>query len=218
VNFPGPELAAPALLALAALSLCACPKQNDEANPDDRLLAKLKAESDRLANGGPAAQPPAATLPPEDPNAGLAQLAAAGAGQDGKRRLPAENATVHVGTVAVKLLGLATSHTTAGTGKIALTTEDLFLRVELAAQNVGTTPATLDFSFARLKAKERTFELARDVQRAAGTRELKREFPLSERVDLTLYFEVPKDAFGSELKLVFPSSIGGNADLEVPLE
>jgi hypothetical protein len=196
----------------AALCLCACPK-DDAPSPDDRLLQKLKAEQERVAKGG---NPGRSPVQPEDPNAHLANLAAS----DDKlkdRPLPSGNETVHVGTVALKLFGLKTGHA-AASGKISLTTEDLFLRVELAAQNVGKANVTLDLDFAEVVAGERRFAVARDVQRAAGTRELRREFTPDDRVDVVLFFEVPREVFGQGLALSFPPSVGGAGDVKVPLE
>ncbi|MHB8874943.1 MAG: hypothetical protein ACYC8T_14740 [Myxococcaceae bacterium] len=206
------------LVALAgAFALCACPRE--PAPDDERLLQKLKAEQQRLAGGAPAAQAPAPPLTgADDAKEKLAQLAAAGAVDEGARRLPPGNATVHVGSVAMKLASLSAGHSVSGGGKVSVTTPDLFLKVSLAAQNVGPAPAKLDLSFARVSSGGQDYPLARDAQRAAGTHELQREFPLSERADLVLYFELPKEALREGLKLVLPAAVGGDADVEVPLQ
>lgn len=207
-----------AVVALASVvALCACPNKPEA--QDDRLLQKLKEEQARLDKGAASPRPPVDALAEAvDPNEKLAQLATGGGAAEGKRKLPAGNATVHAGTVALKLAALTTSHSASGTGRLSLTTPDLFLKVSLAAQNVGTAAARLDFSTARLKQNGRDFPLARDAQRAAGTRELQQDFPVSERRDLVLLFEVPADALNPGLTLVLPATIGGAPDVEVPLE
>jgi hypothetical protein len=191
-----------------------CPK--DEAPPDDRALRILRAERDREARGGaPAAAPPASPQG-EDPNARLAEIAS---GDKGEKKLPVpgNTQTVHGGTLAVKLLDLSTAHT-AGSGRIQLSTEQLFLRIHLITQNVGPKPASFDFSYAQVEAGKQPYPIARDVTRAAGTRDLKRSYGVDERLEVDLYFEVPPEAIGAGAALVLPAAIGGSEDTRIALE
>jgi hypothetical protein len=194
----------PALLLAAALAW-GCTKE--EAPPqEDRTLSKLRAEVDRVNQGGAPSGPPDKAAP-EDPNASLADLAAGGA--DGRKlQLPEKNDTQHVDTVAVKLTGLESSHSAKG-AKLSLTTEELFLRVQLVTQNVGAAPASLGLDNARLvDAEGKEYPVARDAQIAAGTRELRRTWAPQERTEVVLFFELPPSAIGSGLTLVLPATSG----------
>lgn len=193
------------------LLLLGCPKE--EAGPDDRLLQKLKAEQARLAaqphdaRGAPG-QP--APLPPEDD-----PLAGAATAPEAPRTLPLPGQLdVEVDKVRYRLTGLEASGQV-GAGKLKLTTTDAFLRVSLRARADGAAEA--DLGAASLKHQDRTFPLARDVQRLAGTKELRFAVPGGDGADLDLFFEVPKDALGKGLLLVLPVP-GGPATVEVPLQ
>jgi hypothetical protein len=197
-----------ALLLLAALAW-GC---KEEAAPpqEDRTLAKLRTEVDRVNKGGAPTGPPSATQTPEDPHAKLAGLAA-GTDQDrsGPIKLPEPNPTVHVDTVAVKLTGLEATHSVKGSGQMGLTTEDLFLRVALVAENVGQAGAKLDLGAARVvDGENKEYPIARDAQVLAGTRQLSRGWEPGERTDLVLLFEVPPPVLGSNLTLVLPAASG----------
>jgi hypothetical protein len=208
-----------ALLAAAALLWGGCTKE--ESTPgaqgagEDRTLRKLRQEVDRVNQGGPATRGPEATR--GDPNANLAGLAA-GLDESGERRLslPEPNATVHVDTLAVKLAGLESSHSVRGSGKVALTTEELFLRVRLVAQNVGAAPVTVDLDGAKVVGADGPpYALARDAQVVAGTRPLRRTWAPEERTELALLFELPPTALREGgLHLVLQGSGG---DVRIPL-
>ncbi|MBZ4421835.1 DUF4352 domain-containing protein [Myxococcus sp. RHSTA-1-4] len=214
-----PALAPVALLTAAALLLGGCTKE--ESTPgaqgmgDDRTLQKLRAEVDRVNQGGRPTQGPEATR--GDPNANLAGLAA-GLDASGERRLslPASNETVHVDTLAVKLTGLESSHSVKGSGKVGLTTEELFLRVRLITQNVGAAPLTLDLDGAKVVGADgQQYTLARDAQVVAGTRPLRRTWAPEERTDVVLLFELPPAALREDgLHLVMQGSGG---DVRIPL-
>lgn len=196
----------PVLLAAALVWGCT----QEEAPPkEDRTLAKLRAEADRVGKGGAPSGPPARTAAPADPNATLADLATTGPeGAGRKLRLPETNDTKHVDTVAVKLTGLESSHSVKG-GKLSLTTEDLFLRVQLIAQNVGAAPASVGLEGARLvDAGGKQYAMARDAQLAAGTRELRHTWAPEERTEVVLFFEIPPSALDSGLTLVLPATSG----------
>ncbi len=214
-----PLLAPVALLTAAALLLGGCTKE--ESTPgapgagDDRTLRKLREEVDRVNQGGHPTRGPESTR--GDPNANLAGLAA-GLDASGERRLdlPASNATVHVDALAVKLTGLESSHSAKGSGKVSLTTEELFLSVRLVAQNVGAAPLTLDLDGAKVVgAGGQQYPLARDAQVVAGTRPLRRTWAPEERADVVLLFELPPEALREDgLHLVLQGSGG---DVRIPL-
>jgi hypothetical protein len=193
---------------LAAALAWGCTKE--EAPPqEDRTLAKLRAEADRVGKGGPLSGPPSRAQAPDDPNLGLADLATAAEGaSDRKLRLPEPNDTKHVDTVAVKLTGLEASHSVKG-GKLSLTTEEQFLRVQLVMQNVGQAPAAVSLEGARLVDEAgQQYALARDAQIAAGTRELRHTWAPEERSDVVLFFEIPPSTLEAGLTLVLPATSG----------
>lgn len=198
------------VLLLAAVSLVGACSKEEAAPQEDRTLSKLRAEVDRVNRGGaPASGPSSAAA--EDPNARLAGLAAkVEEPQERQLQLPEDNPTVHVDTVAVKLTGLEAAHTMKGSGKIGLTSEDLFLRVQLVAENVGKAPAKLDLDVARVQdAEGKTYSIARDVQALVGTRQLSRSWEVGERADVVLVFEVPPSTVrGPGLTLVLPATSG----------
>ncbi|MFP2910161.1 hypothetical protein ACLESD_35015 [Pyxidicoccus sp. 3LFB2] len=214
-----PSLAPVALLTAAALLLGGCTKEESapgaQGGGDDRTLQKLRAEVDRVNQGGRPTQGPESTR--GDPNANLAGLAA-GVDEAAERKLPLPeaNATVHVETLAVKLTGLESSHSVKGSGKVSLTTEDLFLRVQLVTQNVGAAPLTLDLGGAKVVgATGQEVPLARDAQAVVGTRPLRRTWAPEERTDVVLLFEVPPAVLREDgLHLVMQGSGG---DVRIPL-
>jgi hypothetical protein len=191
---------------LAAALAWGCTKE-EAPPPRDRTLEKLRAEADRVGRGGAPSGPPARTVAaPEEPNAALAELATGEGAAEGPLRLPEPNPTAHADTVAVKLTGLEASNSVKG-GKLSLTTEERFLRVQLVTQNVGPAAASLSLDQARLVDPEgKEYRVARDVQLAAGTRELRRTWAPEERTDVVIFFELPPSAIGSGLTLVLPAT------------
>jgi hypothetical protein len=214
-----PSLASVALLTAAALLMGGCTKEESapgaQGGGDDRTLQKLRAEVDRVNQGGHPTQGPESTR--GDPNANLAGLAA-GLDESAERKLPLPEAnnTVHVEALAVKLTGLESSHSVKGSGKVSLTTEELFLRVQLVTQNVGATPLTLDLGGAKVAgAGGQEVPLARDAQAVVGTRPLRRTWAPEERTDVVLLFEVPPSVLREDgLHLVLQGSGG---DVRIPL-
>jgi hypothetical protein len=212
----------PAKLLLPALALLWGAGCKEEPSPEnDRTLARLKQEADRqAAQGGPGLQRGAPAS--EDPNDKLAKVAANAPRKPPEEsgapvRLPDGNATVHVGQVAVKLLGMRAGQTE-GRGAVTLSTDEQFLHAHLVAQNVGPRPAKLDLTFVRISAGagvERS--LARDVQRLVGTRELAVELAPDERQEFDLYFEVPREGPGKGWSLTLPAAVGGEQDVSIPL-
>lgn len=206
----------------AALLLGGCTKEASTSEPgqeaDARTLQKLRAEADRVKQGGAASAPREPAREPEESR--LAGLAA-GIGTEGTRklRLPERNDTVHVDTVAMKVTGLEASHSVkGGSGKmgLGLTTEELFLRVELITQNVGPAPASLSLDGAKvMDAKGQAYPLARDAQAVAGTKPLPTVWAPEQRMELVLLFEVPPEAVQDDgLELVVKGSGG---DVRIPL-
>jgi hypothetical protein len=204
-----------ALLCSAAL-LGGC-KREEPAPDEDRTLARLRQEVDRVNQGGATSGPPQAAES-ADPNARLAGLAA-GHEEDRARRLtpPGANDTVHVDSFAVKLTNLESLHSLRGTGKVSLTTDELFVRAELIVQNVGAKAGQLSLSGAKLvDAGGQEYPIARDAQTLAGTRKLDRAWEKDQRDSLVLLFEVPPAALAPELTLVLPASSGEAA--RIPLQ
>ncbi|HYH98205.1 DUF4352 domain-containing protein [Hyalangium sp.] len=195
------------MLLVAALAW-GCTKNEAPPQQEDRTLAKLRAEADRVGKGGAPSGPPQ-TQAPEEPNAGLADLATADEGaSERKLKLPEPNDTKHVDTVAVKLTGLKSSHSVKG-GKLSLTSEELFLRVQLVMQNVGKAPAPVTLEGARLvDPAGKEYAVARDAQITAGTRELRHTWGPDERSDVVLFFEIPSSAVEEGLTLVLPATSG----------
>ncbi|MFP2926778.1 hypothetical protein ACLESO_16575 [Pyxidicoccus sp. 3LG] len=214
-----PSLTPVALLTAAALLLGGCTKEESAPTApgggDDRTLRKLREEVDRVNQGGRPTQGPESTR--GDPNANLAGLAA-GLDEAAERQLalPADNSTVHVDTLAVKLTGLESSHSVKGSGKVSLTTEELFFRVQLITQNVGAAPLSLDLDGAKVVgATGQQYTVARDAQAVAGTRPLRRSWAPEERSDVVLLFELPPAALREDgLQLVLQGSGG---DVRIPL-
>jgi len=197
-----------ALGAAAWLCACGCTQRPAAHEDADATLQKLKQL--QAAGTLPAREPAG-----QSPNEKLARISALGAeGQWPRPRpLPAGNPTVHVGTVAVKLVELSTAQRVSA-GKLQLVTGDTFLLVKLLAQNVGKTAQTVDLSTAALETPDGKVGIARDVQRAVGMANL---FPRLEpggeevRVEWTLAFELSAALLGKGLAL----ELGG---VRVPLE
>ncbi len=211
-----PVLALTVACALGVCGLAGCKKEDAQPQVEgDRTLQKLREEVARAQQGHAIGRAPGVA---EDPNERLAALAA---GEDRPRSLalPEDNATVHAGTLAVKAAGLVTSHSVKA-GRLELTSPDLFLGVQLVAQNVGEAQVQADLSLAAVRTKDGvTFTVAQDAQRA-GTKELARIWPRDERSEVTLYFEVPQEVVGQGLSLVIPAAAvsGAQKDAVIPLD
>jgi hypothetical protein len=203
---------------LAAALVWGCTKEEAPPPQEDRTLAKLRAEAERVDRGGaPSAPPTKAPAQQEDPHATLAGLATGEVGTNEQRlRLPEPNDTVHVDALALKLTRLDSSQAVQGSGKVGLATEDRFLRVELVAQNVGKAAATVALDGARVvDTAGKEFRVARDAQIVGGTRELRRSWAPEERLDVVLLFELPPSSIGEGLTLVLPSA---NGDVRLALQ
>jgi hypothetical protein len=206
------------LLALATVLVVAPGCKRDAApqsEGEDRTLDRLREEVDRAQRGEATGRAPGAA---EAPHGDLAALAAK---DDAPRPLllPADNPTVNLGDLAVKVTSLTASHSVKA-GKLELTSEDPFLAVGLVAQNVGPSPLAVDLSMAHVRsAGGNEFPIARDAQRG-GTRQLDRAWEPGEREEVTLYFEVPARVLGHGLTLVLPAGAvaGARGDANLPLD
>ncbi len=187
-------------IALGLLALAGCKK--DESVGDDRLIAKLKAEKDRL---GPQGAPLAPAQQPQG-NPLVEQLAA----DDRPRVLQSpQNSTVQVGNATLRIQSLETSKSVKG-DRVGLTSSETFLKVALSV--VSSKEEPLGFRGASLSNGTDTWPLASDVQRVAGTRGETLAIG-AEKKDLVLYFELPPEQVKAGLKLVWPGPTGTPSEL-----
>lgn len=202
-----------ALLCAAALA-GGCKKEEPAPATDDRTLEKLRQEVDRVNQGGAPATAPGT---PEDPNARLAGLAAGHEADQAKAYTLPSRETVKVDGLALQPAGLESLHSLSGTGKVSLTTTDLFVRVKLEAQNVGGKAVHVPLTEARLvDAGGKEYPIASDAQTVGGTRRLDRTWELEQSESLVLVFEAPPAAMAPGLALVIPTRDGENA--RIPLQ
>ncbi|HVE81743.1 MAG TPA: DUF4352 domain-containing protein [Myxococcales bacterium] len=187
---------------LAPALLVACDRPSPSA--DDRTLARLKEEAAR--------QDPAAAER-------LAQVAVAEPAAT-RRTLPVpKQPRLAAGPLQMEVVALTASQVVEGQ-KVSLATEDRFLRVQLAVKNAGAAAATADLSRAALVgAGQRTWAVARDVQRLAGTAALVSGLAPGESRDFVMFFEVPEAALAGGLKLaVSGAEAGRNGDGVISLD
>jgi hypothetical protein len=117
----------------------------------------------------------------------------------------------------MKLTRLEALYSVHGGGAVGLTTDELFLRVELVTQNVGSTPVALALGGAYLRdAWGKEYPLARDAQTVAGTRKLDRTWENEQRDSMDLIFEVPPAAIAPGLSFVMTNNSG--VDVRIPLQ
>jgi hypothetical protein len=174
-----------ALVAVLLLAACDRSRPPPDLSPEEaRTLQRLKEE---LAQQQP---------PEEDPNANLVKAALTPPAETRQTHPIPKQPRASLGGVTLEVVALTSSHMVEG-AKMSIATEDRFLRVQLAVKNAGKRAAAVDLGRAALVGEgERTWGLARDVQRLAGTRELAAELAGGESRDFVLFFEVPDDAFG----------------------
>lgn len=203
-----------ALLCTAAL-LGGCTKEEPApTQSEDRTLAKLRQEVDRVNQGGAPAAPPNV---PEDPNARLAGLAAGHEADEARTYALPSKDVVKVDTLALQPAALEAVHSLSGTGKVALTTPELFVRVKLEAENTGPQLVNVPFSAARLvDAEGKEYPIARDAQTVGGTRKLDHSWEHQQRESLVLLFEAPPAAMAPGLALLIPTR--GGEDARIPLQ
>ena len=201
-----------AVLLCAAALLGGC-KKEEPATGEDRTLEKLRQEVDRVNQGGA----PSASPDETDPNARLAGLAAGQAKEQARTYTLPSKETVKVDTLALQPTGMESQHSLRGSGKVSLTTNELFLLVKFDAVNAGEKPVHVPFSTARLvDAGGKEYPVAHDAQTVGGTRKLDRTWELEQREAMTLVFEVPPAAIAPGLSLLIPTSSG--EDARIPLQ
>jgi hypothetical protein len=177
-------------MAVLMLGVAACDRGGAPAptSAEDRTLQKLKEEAaaqqdqatqvERLAN--------VAVTPPEQT----------------RQTLPIpKQPRAAVGPLQMEVVALTASQVVEGS-KVSLATEDRFLRVQLQITNTGKAAAVADLGrIALVGGEQRTWGIARDVQRVAGTVTLQAKLAPGESRDFVLFFEVPEAALGGGLAL-----------------
>jgi hypothetical protein len=198
------------LLALALVVLASCTKDEPSFGDNDRTIARLKAEQERLAKGGqPGSPPKAAPRVAPEPNP-LAEIAAAN-----RPPVPikALESTGVFGDVSITVNAAELSQTVQG-DKVALSTEDRFLRVAFTA--VAQTETTLDLSTVKLVNGEQEAHIARDVQRVGKGSPLSPiTLEAKKPQELVIYFEGPASLLKGGLSVVFSSQ---TANLSLQLQ
>lgn len=192
-----------ALVVAITVLVAACERSSpapELSREEARTLQRLKEEVER-----------------EDPNAGLAKVALTPAEETRKTHPVPRQPRASLRGLTLEVVALTSSQVVEG-AKISVASEDRFLRVQLAVKNAGKRPAAVDLGPAVLVGEgERTWGLARDVQRLAGTRALAAELAGGESRDFVVFFEVPDDAFGGGLRLKVAGA-GGNEDAVISLD
>ena len=196
------------LVAVAVAALAGCDRAGGApgAPGEDRTLQRLQQEAirqqeqvtrvERLANAAvtPQAETRKALPAPKQPRAVM-------------------------GPLQLEVVALTVSHVVEGQ-RVSVATEDRFLRVQVAVKNAGKAAATADFAQAALVGvDQRTWGIARDAQRLAGTPALRSALAPGESRDFVMFFEVPEAALGGELVLsVSGAGAGRNGDGVISLD
>jgi hypothetical protein len=190
------------VFALAA-ALASCTK-DAPAPLEERTLARLKAEQERLARGGAPGGPPKQE---EDPLANVAS------NPQPARALKVRPSSGTLGVVEYALTAAEISQTVKG-AKVELSTPERFVRVVLTAK--ASAPATVTLGEATLVHGEAISTIARDAQRVGPGSPLSPvQLDPGVAQELVLYFEVPADSAGGALKLVLTQ---GAARLELVVQ
>jgi hypothetical protein len=115
----------------------------------------------------------------------------------------------------LSLRALATSHTVEARTLI-ITSEDQFVRVGLLLGNTGKTPQKIDLRFAKLQHADGLHPISRSAE-LAEPRPLQFEIAPGQKVERTLYFELPNSDIVPTLFLVLPEGAMGAAELKMEL-
>ena len=192
-------------LAVGLLLLCGCPKKDEppEFDPNDRLLQKMKAEQERLAQAGP----PRMKEPEPDPLAAIA----ASPSKPETLGIPA-GVEADLGPLSLVLTEVQQSQTVGGE-RVSLSTTDRFLKVTLEA--TAKQAVELDLSGATLALDARSVPLARDAQRAARGSPLVTKFSAGQQQPLILFFEAPPEMIRKGLKIILTTP---ESRVELPLQ
>ena len=196
-------------LLLVAMLLVGCPdRRSPRVDENDPLIRKLKAEQERLANGGAPGGPPGASplKEPPPPLADVAQLP-----PDMPVPVPVKAEPVALDGTSVTPRRLETAQIIGGM-KVKLSTTERFVRLVVSVTTTKET--TFDLSKATLTRGTEAYELARDVQRVGQGSPLATSIAPGVAQDLVLYFELPPAAVSSPLMLMLPA---GSATVEVPV-
>ncbi len=199
------------LLVMAALLLAAsCKKDEPTFDENDRTIARLKAEQDRLAKGGKPGAPPKPVAPAEPEPNPLAEIAAA---QRPPVPLKVLQSSGVFGDVSITINAAEVSQTVQG-AKASLSTEDRFVRLAFTA--VSPKEASLDLSTVKLVNGEQEAHVARDVQRVGKGSSLSPiALEATKPQELVLYFEAPPTVVKPGLTMVFSSQ---TANLSLQLQ
>lgn len=128
--------------------------------------------------------------------------------KDATELSPLSGQSVQRGPLVISARELQVSQSIKG-AKTSLTSLETFLGVELVLVNSAEHDVALDLSLSMLKSADgESFEIARDAQALAGTRELALVLAPKERLGATLYFELPQAALAPGLELVLPEGDG----------
>ena len=194
-------------LLLAVALVLGCPdRRAPQVDENDPLIRKLKAEQERLAQGGAPGGPPG-TSPLKEPPHPLADVAQ----QPPDMPVPVPvrmEPTVMEGT-SVTPRRMETAQSIGG-AKVKLSTTDRFVRLVVSVTTSKET--TFDLAKATLSRGSDVYELARDVQRVGQGSPLATSIAPGVAQDLVLYFELPPSAVSSPLKLLLPT---GGSTVEV---
>lgn len=202
-----------ALLPLAAAPGLDCTRQSDPGQLPEAARGPPRAPLVPLPRAPSGSEPRSAME-------ALEALAVRTSGSPDRRRLfpPGDLPTAHLGTIAVKLIDAVSLVRVDSKRGLSLTTSERFVRVELVSQNVGEDPAHVTLAPSRLKSGEQVYALAMDAQQIAGTWPLARTFPVGERIDWVLLFEVTQAAIDAGLTLELRTSSTTSDGVELPLQ
>ncbi len=190
--------------ALGLLLCCGCPRRDEppEFDPNDRLLQKMKAEQERLANA-----PPRMQQQEPDP---LAEILARPSKPE-NLGIPA-GVAADLGPLSLSLVEVQQSQTV-GSSKVSLSTTERFLKVTLEA--AAKKAVDLDLSGATLALADQSVKIARDAQRAAKGSDLVVSFAQGDQKHLILYFEAPDEMIRKGLKIILTTP---ESRVELPLQ
>jgi hypothetical protein len=195
------------VLLFLALCLSGCPKEERLDVQNDRAIAQLRAEQERLARGGaPVAQPRPPQRTPES------ELAEAAAAPKPPRPLTILASQGSFGELTLALKSAEVSRNVQG-AKTAVSTPDRFLRLVLSVRARGRDGLAL--GTATLSRQGETASVARDVQRVGQGSPLEPvALEAGSDQELVVYFEVPASMLAPGLKLVFTAA---DRTLELPV-
>lgn len=206
--------------ALALVLGClSCSSKDGPAPANDRTLAKLREEQARNPSGPATPGRGHAGPPEEDPNAALANAAAADTGAPKTLPVPGAAKAVTIGDVRFEVKGLARA-TSLADARVKLTTDQSFLTVTLATANGGDGLRNVDLGFLRVTNGTEQFAIARDAQHVAGTKRIAFGVDKGQRAEVELVFEVPQAGPQPGWALLVPAAtvVGGTEDAKIPLQ